>query len=68
MIDGSMKYKMAAYFTEVYHTFVEVKGNQAAFKVATKPVDRADARTSRKLDIIETADFANLFADEKQRG
>lgn len=67
MIDGSMKYKMAAYFTEVYHCFVEVKNNIASFKVATKPLDRADARTSRKLDIVADADFSTLFADERQK-
>ena len=65
MVDGSMKYKLAGYFTEVYHTFVEVKGNKAEYKVATKPMDRADARTSRNLEIIESADFYTLFKEER---
>ena len=66
MVDGSMKYKMAGYFTEVYHTFVEVKSNKAEYKVATKPLDRADARTSRNLEIIENANFLTLFKEEKK--
>jgi hypothetical protein len=65
MVDGSMKYKMANYFSEVFHTFVEVKNGKAAYKVATKPLDRADARTSRNLDIVEEADFFNLFKEER---
>lgn len=66
MVDGSMKHKMIGYFTEVYHTFVNVKGDKAEYKVATRSIDRADARTSRKLDTIEEADFYNLFKEERK--
>jgi archaellum biogenesis ATPase FlaH len=68
MVDGSMKYKMSNYFSEVYHCYVDTRGGKANYMVATKPRDRADARTSRDLKEVEEADFAILFKEEMHNG
>lgn len=65
-VDGSLKHKIGKNFTEVYHTFGEVRGGKISYKVATVPMDRAESRTSRKLNLVEPADFGVLFKEEKK--
>ena len=64
-IKGSMRYKAAKYFEEVYVTTVDVKRTgEAKFQVLTKPVDKCHARTSRTIPTVEVADFGVLFKEE----
>lgn len=63
-IEGSMRNKVSKYFEEVYHLRVEVKVGKAEYQVCTKPLDKAEARTSRLLEAIEKSDFSVLFKEE----
>ena len=65
-IQGSMRFKAAKFFEEVYYTYVESsKTAPLKFLVSTKPVNKCHARTSRNLEVTETADFLNLFREGK---
>jgi hypothetical protein len=64
-IAGSMRFKIGDYFTEIYHTKVDTpKEGSPVYYVETRPVDKAEARTSRVLDTEEESDFAVLFKEE----
>lgn len=64
-IEGSMRYKIGDYFSETYHTIVEVpKEGKPRYYVETRSVNKAEARTSRDLATFEESDFAVLFKEE----
>jgi len=64
-IAGSMRFKVGDYFTEIYHTKVEIPAEGSPiYYVETRPVGKAEARTSRALDTEEESDFATLFKEE----
>jgi len=64
-IKGSMRYKAAKYFEEVYVTSCEVKSTgPAQYFVTTKPVGKLHARTSREIETTVKADFAEIFKEE----
>lgn len=63
-IKGSMRFKAAKYFEEVYVTTVDVKKTgDPVFSVLTKPVDKCHARTSRSIPTTAPADFGILFKE-----
>jgi hypothetical protein len=64
-IEGSMRNKVSKYFEEVYRTQVIVKQGKAEYKVATIPMNNAEARTSHNLEALAEADFSILFKEEK---
>jgi len=67
-IAGSMRYKVGDYFTEIYHTKVDVPAEgPPVYYVETRPVGKAEARTSRQLDTEEESDFAVLFKEELEK-
>lgn len=64
-IAGSMRFKVGDYFTEIYHTKVEIPAEgPPIYYVETRPVGKAEARTSRALDTEEESNFAILFKEE----
>ena len=64
-IKGSMRFKAAKYFEEVYLTHVEAsKAAPPKFQVITKPIGNCHARTSRDIPTICDADFSVLFKEE----
>ena len=65
LIEGSMRYKVGDYFNEIYHTMVDIpKDGPPVYYVETRPVNKAEARTSRQLDTEEESDFTILFKEE----
>jgi len=64
-IEGSMRNKVGKYFAESYRTVVEVnKQGEAKYFIHTKPMNKAEARTSRDLPPIVGADFSIIFKEE----
>lgn len=62
---GSIRFKTGKYFEEIYFCFTEAsKTGPTKYKILTAAVDKTIARTSRKFETVEEADFSVLFADE----
>ncbi len=65
-IEGSMRNKVSKYFEEVYRTKLNVKLGKPEYVVVTKPMEKAEARTSRNLEVEMPSDFSVLFKEEKK--
>jgi energy-coupling factor transporter ATP-binding protein EcfA2 len=63
-IEGSMRNKVGKYFEEAYNTRARQVGKDVVYEVLTVPINKYMARTSRKLEPTEKADFKNLFKEE----
>lgn len=67
-IKGSMRFKAAKYFEEVYVTSCEAsKTGPPKFQVISKPIDKCHARTSRDIPAMAEADFSVLFKEEQTK-
>lgn len=64
-IEGSMRNKVSKYFEEVYRTKLNIKLGKPEYIVVTKPMEKAEARTSRNLEVEMPSDFSILFKEER---
>lgn len=64
-IEGSMRNKISKYFTEVYRLEVKESKTGVSYLAHTKPLNKAEARTSRQLEAISEADFSVMYKEAK---